>query len=66
MERARRVVFSVTGGPSMSLQHVNAVAQTISAVADPDANIIFGAAVDDDLGDELTVTVVATDFPGEL
>lgn len=63
MQRARRVVFSVTGGPTMTLQHVNAVAQTIATVTDADANIIFGAAVEDDLGDELCVTVVATDFP---
>jgi len=63
MERARRVVFSVTGGPSMTLQHVNEVAQSINMVVAPDANIIFGAAVDDDLGEELCVTVVATDFP---
>ena len=66
MARARRVVFSVTGGPSMTLQHVNQVAKQIASVADPEANIIFGAAVDADFGDELSVTVVATDFPGEL
>jgi len=63
MEQARRVVFCVTGGASMTLQHVNAVALRISTVVSADANIIFGANVDDELGDELTVTIVATDFP---
>ena len=63
MRKARRVVFCVTGGASMTLQHVNAVASTIGAVVDDDANIIFGAAIDESLGDELCVTVVATDFP---
>ena len=47
MERARRVVFSVVGGPSMTLQHVSAVAQSINGVVSEDANIIFGASVDD-------------------
>ena len=63
MAKARRVVFSVVGGPSMTLQHVNNVAQSINEVVDSEANIIFGATVEDDLGDELIVTVVATDFP---
>ena len=63
MERARRVVFSVTGGPSMTLQHVNEVASTISMVCADDANIIFGTTVDETFGDEICVTVVATDFP---
>ena len=65
MQRARRVVFSITGGPTMTLQHINAVAETISSVTDPEANIIFGATVDDSFGDELSVTVVATDFPDD-
>lgn len=63
MERARRVVFSVTGGSSMTLQHVNEVARTISMVCSDDANIIFGTTVDETFDDELCVTVVATDFP---
>ena len=49
----------------MSLQHVNAVAEIIGGVTDADANIIFGAAVEEELGDELCVTVVATDFPDQ-
>jgi cell division GTPase FtsZ len=42
---------------------VSAVAQSINGVVSEDANIIFGASVDDEMGDELCVTVVATDFP---
>ena len=64
MERARRVIFSVTGGPSMTLQHVDQVARTVAMFCDEEANIIFGTTVDEDLDEELCVTVVATDFPG--
>ena len=63
MAAARRVVFSVTGGPSMTLQDVSGVASSINEVVSPEANIIFGATVDEEMGDELQVTVVATDFP---
>ena len=63
LRRAQRAVFSVVGGPSMTLQEVNDVATHLSATFDPDANIIFGATVDESYGDEeLTVTIVASDF----
>ena len=63
---ARRVVFGVTGGKSMSLNEVNTVATTINPFFDGDAMIIFGATIDEDLDDnELVVTVVATDFASE-
>ena len=65
MERARRVIFSVVGGDSMTLQDVNTVAQSINGVVAADANIIFGATIEEELGDELQVTVVATDFPDD-
>jgi cell division protein FtsZ len=65
MQRARRVIFSVTGGSSMTLQHVNTVAQSINDFISEDANIIFGAAIEEELGDELMVTVIATDFPDD-
>ena len=54
--------LTVTLTPSMTLQEVNDVATHLSATFDPDANIIFGATVDESYGDELTVTIVATDF----
>lgn len=61
--RAKRAVFTVVGGPTLSLQEVNKVATTLNALFDPDANIIFGATVDEEYGDEeLMVTIVATDF----
>ncbi len=63
MARARRVVFCVSGGPDMTLQDVNGVAQQVQEVTDDDANLIFGATVVDELEGELVVTVVATDFP---
>ena len=47
------------------MQHVNTVAQSINGFVSDDANIIFGAAIDEELGEELIVTVVATDFPSE-
>jgi cell division protein FtsZ len=60
VEGARNILLSITGGPSMSLWEVNEAAKAVSDAAHPDANIIFGATVDDRLGDEVWVTVVAT------
>lgn len=61
--QARRAVFTVVGGETLTLQEVNTVATRLSEVLDEDANIIFGATVDPTYGDdELTVTMVATDF----
>lgn len=65
MARARRVVFSLSGGTDMTLQEVDAVAKTVARVADEDASIIFGATVDDELDGEILVTIVATDFPDD-
>jgi cell division protein FtsZ len=62
VDGARSILLSVTGGRDLSLWEVNEAAQAISAAAHPDANIIFGATVDDDLGDQVWVTVVATGY----
>ena len=62
IERARGVVFTITGTSDMSLQEVNEVASVISNIVAEDANIIFGTSVDDTYGDEVAVTVVATSF----
>lgn len=59
---ARGLLINVTGGPDMSLYEVNEAASLIQEEADPDANIIFGAVVDEKAGDELRVTVIATGF----
>ena len=65
--QARRAVFTVVGGETLTLQEVNTVATRLSEVLDEDANIIFGATVDPTYGDdELTVTMVATDFGDDV
>ena len=62
MDGARSVLLSVTGGPDLSLVEVSEAARAVGDAAHPDANIIFGANVDEELGDELWITVVATRF----
>lgn len=59
---ARGVLLNITGGPDLGLQEVNLAAELIQASADPDANIIFGAVIDDNLKDEIIITVIATGF----
>ena len=59
---ARGLLINVTGGPSMSLYEVNEAASLIQEEAHEDANIIFGAVIDEKLNDELNVTVIATGF----
>ncbi|MBJ7331500.1 MAG: cell division protein FtsZ, partial [Solirubrobacteraceae bacterium] len=62
MEGARKILLSITGGPDLSLWEVNEAAKTVSAAAHPEANIIFGAMVDENLGDQVWITVVATGY----
>ncbi|HET7673427.1 MAG TPA: cell division protein FtsZ [Candidatus Saccharimonadales bacterium] len=62
IDGARGVLFNVIGGHDMSMHEINTVAETITASADKDANIIFGATINPDLEGELIVTVVATGF----
>jgi cell division protein FtsZ len=59
---ARGVLFNVVGGRSLGLQEVNQAAQVIDKLASPDAEVIFGAAIDPELGDEIKITVIATGF----
>jgi cell division protein FtsZ len=59
---ARGVLFNVVGGKDMGIQEINQAAQVIHDVVDPDAEIVFGAAIDEELGDEIKVTVIATGF----
>jgi len=73
IDGAKGVLLNITGGPDLSLQEVNLAAELIQASADPDANIIFGAVIDDNLKDEIIITVIATGFskgeikrPGQL
>jgi cell division protein FtsZ len=62
IEGARGILLNISGGADLSLYEVNEVAEIINAAADPEANIIFGAVVDETLQDALWVTVVATGF----
>lgn len=62
IDGARGVLFNVIGGMDMSMHEINAAAETITAAADPDANIIFGATINPDLEGEVIITVVATGF----
>ncbi len=59
---ARGVLINITGGPDLSLHEVNEAATLIQEEADEDANIIFGAVIDESMGDELRITVIATGF----
>ncbi|MCB0014548.1 MAG: cell division protein FtsZ [Anaerolineales bacterium] len=62
IDGARGILFNVTGGPNMSLFEVNEAAAIIRETAHPDANMIFGAVIDESMGDEMRVTVIATGF----
>ncbi|NPV29705.1 MAG: cell division protein FtsZ [Firmicutes bacterium] len=62
IEGAKGVLLNITGGPNLGLFEVNEAAEIISQAADPDANIIFGAVIDESLDDEVRVTVIATGF----
>ncbi len=59
---ARGVLINITGGPTLSLHEVNEAATLVQEEADEDANIIFGAVIDEQMGDEVRITVIATGF----
>ncbi|MDI6892120.1 MAG: cell division protein FtsZ [Actinomycetota bacterium] len=62
IEGAKGVLLNISGGSDLGLFEVNEAAEVIANAAHPDANIIFGAVIDDSLGDEVKVTVIATGF----
>ena len=62
IEGARGVLLNITGGPDLGLFEVNVAAELVQKSADPDANIIVGAVIDDNLKDEILITVIATGF----
>lgn len=62
IEGARGVLFNITGGRNMTMHEIDEAAKTITDAVDPDANIIFGAVLDDAMEDDLLITVVATGF----
>ncbi len=59
---ASRVLFSIAGGPDLTLTEVDAAARTVEACADENANIIYGQIVDESMGDTVRITVIATGF----
>ena len=62
IDGAKGILMNITGGPDLSLLEVNEAAELIQQSADPDANIIFGADIDESMGDAIRITVIATGF----
>ncbi len=62
IEGAKGILFNVTGGPDLSMFEVDEAAKIISSAANSDANIIFGAAIDENMVDQVKITVIATGF----
>lgn len=62
IDGARGVLFNIIGGNDIAMHEINTAAETITAAADPDANIIFGATINPELEGEIIITVVATGF----
>src|SRR3989344_3101038 len=62
IEGAKGILFNVVGGADLSMSEIDEAASMIYKVVDPDANIIFGAAIDDKLVDQIKITVIATRF----
>lgn len=65
IEGASGVLLSISGGSDLGLFEVNEAAEVVAAAAHPDANIIFGAVIDDSMMDQIRVTVIATGFGGK-
>ncbi len=62
IDGAQGILFNITSGPNLSLFEVNQAAEIVKHKAHPEANIIFGAVIDESLGDELRITLIATGF----
>ncbi len=62
IDGARGILFNITGGPNLSLFEVNEAAAIIKESAHPECNLIFGAQIDENMGDEVRITVIATGF----
>ncbi|HNT75731.1 MAG TPA: cell division protein FtsZ [Anaerolineae bacterium] len=65
IDGARGILFNITGGANMTLFEVNEAASIIRETAHPDVNLIFGAVVDEQMNDEVRITVIATGFDSE-
>ena len=62
IEGARGVIINITGGPNLGLHEVNTAAELVQRSVDPEANIIFGAVIDNTLDEDIVITVIATGF----
>ena len=62
IDGAKGVLFNVTGGPELTMWEINEAAEIIARAADPQANIIFGAVIDENMRDEVKITLIATGF----
>nr|AQS30043.1 hypothetical protein [uncultured bacterium] len=62
IDGAKGILFNITGGPDMSMYEIDEAARIITEAADPDANIIFGAVIDEAMQGEVKITVIATGF----
>jgi cell division protein FtsZ len=62
IEGATGVLYNITGGPDLGMMEIDEAARVISEAADPDANIIFGATIDESMGKDVTITLIATGF----
>ena len=62
IEGARGVIINITGGANLGLQEVNTAAELVQRSVDPEANIIFGAVIDESLDEDIVITVIATGF----
>lgn len=65
IEGARGVIINITGGSNLGLQEINTAAELVQRSVDPEANIIWGSVIDESLGDEIVITVIATGFETE-
>jgi len=64
VDGATGILLNISGGKDLSVFEVNEAAEIVTAAADKNSNIIFGSVIDDSLGDEVRVTVIATGFSG--
>ncbi len=64
VDGAKGILYNITGGPDMTMTEVSDASAIISNAADPDANIIFGANIDEEMGDKIKISVIATGFEG--
>lgn len=65
IDGAKGILFNITGGPDLGMYEIDEAAKAITEASDPDANIIFGATIDEAMAGEVKITVIATGFEGE-